>query len=370
MNNAKTIKEHSETFIILLGQNEAKRPIFSVLVKRTYNIESGQPGVRSEHTNPFVKIDEYYDNGDPEWSTVKFETDLVPYKRATDVVVIGKAYAPSGKPVAQMDASVEISDVKKVIRVIGDRHTIYRKRKPPLFTDPVEYTEMEIRYEKAYGGWDRLSEPDLPFAYPRNPVGTGVAVKNIPEVIDRLALPNLEDPDDLLTPERAVIEELNQWNRQPLPQGFGWFQRTWYPRCSFVGSVPGFVEPDEVMREEMLGLVPKGQIALARQFKLPSFDVRFNNGASPGLIFPYLTGGEKVKLTHLTPEGRLDFILPKDAPRIMLNIGLGKNELTSELHTVCIRIEEMQVDMVWRGAHEYPGIDWLPEMKQMTAEVF
>jgi hypothetical protein len=29
----------------------------------------------------------------------------------------------------------------------------------------------------------------------------------------------------------------------------------------------------------------------------------------------------------------------------------------------------MQVDLVWRGAHEYPGVDWLPEMKRLTAQV-
>src|SRR4029077_2092685 len=111
------------------------------------------------------------------------------------------------------------------------------------------------------------------------------------------------------------------------PQGLGWFQRTWYPRCSFVGSVPGFVDPDEVMREETLGLVPRGKIALARRFKLPSFDVRFNNGASPGLALPYLKGGELVRLRNLTPDAALDFNLPSDVPRIVLAIGLGANTL-------------------------------------------
>ena len=123
------------------------------------------------------------------------------------------------------------------------------------------------------------------------------------------------------------------------------------------------------MREELLGLVPKGQIALARQFKLPSFDIRFNNGASIGLVLPFMSGGERVKLTNMTKDGRLEFILPKEAPSIMLNISLGENELKPFLHSVCVRLDEMQVDMVWRGAHEYPGTDWLPEMKQMVIKV-
>src|SRR5262249_59745124 len=145
-------------------------------------------------------------------------------------------------------------------------------------------------------GWDLRSNPASPFTYPRNTKGRGVAMRNLPEVVDGLSLPNLEDPRDLLTPERVVLEHRTRWNRQPLPQGFGWFERIWYPRCSFVGAVPGDVDLAEPLREEALGLVPRGQVALARQFKLPSFDVRFNNGASPGLVLPHLAGDEHITL--------------------------------------------------------------------------
>jgi hypothetical protein len=265
--------------------------------------------------------------------------------------------------------SVEVAGRKKAIRVTGDRRCIYRERSAPGFTDPVPFTEMEIRNDRAYGGQDTQSNPDLPFYYPRNQAGKGIVVKNLRHSVEGLALPNLEDPQDLLTPDRLILGERDRWNRQPLPQGFGWFQRTWYPRCSFVGSVPGDVHLDEPMREELLGVVPKGQVALARQFKLPSFDVRFNNGASPGLIFPFLSGGEPVRLSNLTPEGQLNFLLPTETPRLMLDIGLGENQLKPALHTVCIRVAERQVDLVWRGAHEYPGQDWLPEMKKMIAQI-
>src|SRR5262249_8812650 len=139
--------------------------------------------------------------------------------------------------------------------------------------------------------------------------------------------------------------------------------------CSFVGAMPGFVDPGEPMREEALGLVPKGQIALARKFKLPGFDLRFGNGASPGLVFPYLSGGEAIRRINLTPPGQLRFMLPSDRPRMMLDIGLRESELKPVLHTVAIRPEEMQVDLVWRGDLEYPGVDWLPEMKRLRVEV-
>ena len=196
-----------------------------------------------------------------------------------------------------------------------------------------------------------------------------MAVRNLRDVVDGLQLPNVEDPQDPLTPDRILLGQPDRWNDQPLPHGFGWFQRTWYPRCSFVGAVPGLIDPDTVMQEERLGLVPKGQIALARRFQLPSFDARFNNGASLGLALPYLQGGEEVRLNGLSPDGPLHFALPTGRPRIMLDIGLGENELAAVVHTVCVRMGQGQVDVVWRGAHVYPGVHWLPEMRRMVAEV-
>jgi hypothetical protein len=369
MSAAATRTKPEETFAVLPGTNGDGTPIFSVLVKRTYDLRPGVGVVRAEKARPFVLADVYYDGGDAETSTVQYETDQVAYKPATDVVLIGKAYAPAGKPAARIVVALEVASRKKSIRVLGDRLCRYRPNLSPAFTDPVPFTEMELRYDRAYGGKDLRSMPDVEFYYPRNTMGKGLALRNVREVIEGLALPNLEDPGDLLTPERVVLGEPERWNRQPLPQGLGWFQKTWYPRCSFAGAVPGFVNLDEPMREEALGLVPPGQVALARQFKLPGFDVRFCNGASPGLVFPYLRGGEAVTLTNLTPDGELRFTLPKDQPRVRLDIGLGDNELQPMLQTVCLHVEDMQLDVLWQATHEYPGTDWLPEMKRLHAVV-
>jgi hypothetical protein len=358
-----------EVFTVVPGQTEAGKSIFAVLVKRTYDIRPNQVAERAEQTNPLIQVDLYYDDGDPETATLQYENDLTPYKVATDVVLVGKAYAPLGKPVTSLDVAVEVAGRRKAIRVIGDRRCAHRQDRDPVFTDPEPFAEMEIRYERAYGGKDLKSHELFEYYYPRNTMGSGLAIKNMTEVVDGLRLPNLEDPADLLTPERLVLGQMERWNQMPLPQGFGWYQKTWYPRCSFVGAVPAFVNLDEPMREEALGLVPKRQIALARQFRLPAYDIRFNNGASLGLAFPFLAGGELVKLMNLTPTGYLSFALPKEAPRIVLDIGLGENELKPVLQTVTIRPNEMQLDLVWRGAHEHPGIDWLPEMKKMVATV-
>jgi hypothetical protein len=113
-----------EVKAIVQGKNDEGQPIFSLLVKRTYDIRPGGRVVRAEKPRSFAKIDEYYDDGDPEWTTLKHENDLASFKLATDVVVIGKAYAPGGKPVPELDVIVEVAAFRKTLRVTGDRHWI------------------------------------------------------------------------------------------------------------------------------------------------------------------------------------------------------------------------------------------------------
>lgn len=363
-----TTGKRLDQYRVVSSKDDQKRHVFCVLVKRTYEIRLGG-AVRAAKDRPFDLIDIYHDDGDPETCSVQYENDLTPFKVATDVVVVGNVYAPEGRPAAVFDVCVAVGSTLKQIRVFGDRQCFYNGHGAPSVTDPQPILQVPLRYERAYGGTDTVSIPETLFAYPRNHLGRGFVLSNSPQAVHGLALPNFEDPFDLLTPERIVVGELENWWRQPMPQGFSWFQRTWYPRCSFAGSVPGFVDPDVVIREEQLGLVPKQQFKLARQFKLPSFDIRFNSGASPGLAVPFLAGGEQIRLFGFTREGQLVFRLPLDTPRISMNIGLGERELVTVLQTVLIRAEDAQMDLIWRGAHEYPGIDWLPEMKCLRVEV-
>jgi hypothetical protein len=123
------------------------------------------------------------------------------------------------------------------------------------------------------------------------------------------------------------------------------------------------------MMEERLGLLPKNYIALAKQFKLPSFHPRFNNGASFGMMFRDMKGDESISLRGFTPGGLLKFSLPGETPSISLDIGLGEQQLVGRLHTVSVRPDDLEVDLVWRGALEYEGYSWLPQMKRLHAEV-
>lgn len=197
------VAEPSTVFTVVQGHDDNRQPIFSVLAKRTYDVRANGRVELAETASPFVRADEYYEDGDPEWATVKHETDLAPFKVATDVVVIGSAYTPNNKPLSSIDVTVEVASHRKTLRVTGDRQCHYRPGLAPAFSDPVLFTKMPIQYERAYGGRDTQSDPKEPFFYPRNQCGLGVVLKNTKETIEGLPLPNIEDPEDLLTPDRS-----------------------------------------------------------------------------------------------------------------------------------------------------------------------
>jgi hypothetical protein len=354
---------------IVPGRNGQGEHVFTVLVKRSYSIADQKIAARCEHDAALRLTDAYYDGGEPDWSTVQYEGELAPSKPKTDVVVIARAHAPEGRPVDQMKVGMAIGDMRKVLLITGDRHCHHRPDLPPVFSEPQPFVAMEIRYDRAYGGRDELSDPQIPFHYPRNDKGKGVALHNMKGVIEGLALPNIEDPNDLLTPERVVIEDPLRWPLQPVPQGFGWRQRTWYPRSALLGACPPFLEPGTVTAEERAGLLPPDHAALARQNRLPPFEAHFNNGASIGQLFSHLQGNETVHLAGLTPQGHLQFMLPGDTPAVGLDLGEGLETLEVTLHTVSIVPDTGAMDLIWQASRPYPGYEWLPHMTRLHAEV-
>jgi len=353
--------------VILPGQTPEGHHILSVLLKRTYDIVSGGPCVRSEKDQKLIPGDVHY--GDPMNTTVKLESDFVPYKLATDVVLHGKVYAPQGVGTPELKAALRVGPVSKEIHVVGDRVCRYQGNTAPAFSDPKPFTTMELRYELAYGGVDIHSDPNVPCIYARNHLGRGFAVKNTKVSVEGLPLPNLEDPADRLTPDRLCVEKFWEWERQPMPASFGWFCKYWRPRAMFAGVMPADRLVAQQLRAMYAPAVPQEQRAMYEQTNLPNMDFRFFNGASPGLVAPFLRGDEEVRAVNLTQEGKLSFRLPGDSPGIGVDIGGGVQQPEVVLHTVMIRMEDRQVDLVWRGAIPYAGPDSLPDLKKMEVEV-
>jgi hypothetical protein len=200
-------------------------------------------------------------------------------------------------------------------------------------------------------------------------LGKGFAIRNAPEVLEGLLLPNIEDPTDLLAPERLCCGHFIHMDELPGPAGFGWTMKIWRPRLLLAGVMPADVAVARELRDVHRLAVPASQRALYDQTELPPMDFRFFNGASNGLVRPYLRGDEVIRTKHLALDGRLDFVLPGDQPHIAIDIGAGSISPVVRLHTVMIRPDEGEVDLVWRGAIPYAGPDWLPEMRRLDVEI-
>ena len=245
--------------------------------------------------------------------------------------------------------------------MIGDRVCRHSAGGDPVFGDPKPFTEMPLRYERAYGGVDVESDHRA-VSIPAESLGKGFAISNAKAAIDGLELPNLEDPADPLTPAR-VCSHIQNWAKKPVPTGFGWYSKFWHPRAGWAGILPADRPFEEMMRKAYAELIPQPARDAYEKNPLPTVDFRFFNGAPPGFSVPYLTGDEAIRLTNLTPEGNLVFLLPGDRPAVTLDIGDGRKEGHAVLQTVMIRADEREVDLVWRAAFLYPGPQWLPEMK-------
>jgi hypothetical protein len=187
--------------------------------------------------------------------------------------------------------------------------------------------------------------------------------------VDKLPLPNLEDPQSPLSGFPLCLGEYGQWISRPMPAGFGWFPKVWLPRAELAGILPRDRPVEQEIRQAYAKLLPADQREPYLKNGLRDMDFRFFNGAAHGLALPFLQGGEMIATENLSPAGKVSFQLPKERPRIGLDIGEGVQEPEVVMQTVMIRMDEQQIDLVWRGAVPYRGPDWLPEMRKMEVSI-
>jgi hypothetical protein len=340
-------------------------PIMAALVKRTYDIlPDGRCSPAAEQA-PLIPTDTFAEGKDPVTGSCLMESDFLPFKVATDVVVIGKVHAPGGMAAPRVKAAVSVAGVTKEIVAFGDRYCYWHEG-ILYFSEPEPFRSIDLLYENAYGGVDLTTYgADAPMIYPRNHIGKGFVVNPAPAALHGMVLPNLEDPHHPLTPETIAFGHMEEWQRQPMPQSFGWFGKFWYPRCSFAGVLPPYMRMYEEIQEAVLGLVPKDQVEQFKRFRMPMMDFRFFSGAAPGLAVPYLKGDEPVHLLGLDPRGALTVKLP--GPRLRVGIDLGDGFQFPEVvtHTVCFLKEENRLYMVWRAALPYGGPEKIDQIKRM-----
>jgi hypothetical protein len=311
-------------FETLFLVDEAFRPLLVPVVKATWTLTDDGHGPRlllAEQQLPLNLGGELW--GAPETSSYKYEPEVAFTKPATDVVMIGHAFAPRADSKEVM-VGLRVGSLDKEVLVSGDR--IWFKTLGTIaMSGPVRFEKIPLIYERAFGGWDRdHPDPRKHSVEPRNPVGRGY--RSAGGFVEGLQVPNLEDP-------HARIKGLGD---HPAPAGFGFVSPHWQPRAALAGTY------DEAWKKERAPLLPR------------NFDRRHLNAASPGLVAPgYLQGNEQVAIVGATPEGRLAFALPGlPPPTVEVRSSDGPPQAVAmALDTLIIEPdpEVRRVTMLWRG---------------------
>jgi hypothetical protein len=320
MGHAKVENKTPFAFEALYLVDEELRPLVVPIVKATFAIGRDGRCVRAEEQLPLNTGGECWGD-DPETSSYKYEPEVAFMKPATDVVLVGHAYA-ARRDTKEMRVGLRVGPLNKDLLAFGDR-VWFKALGSISMTKPIPFEKIPLTYERAFGGWDRAhADPRKHACEPRNPIGTGF--RGAGGFVEGIRVANIEDP-------RTPIKGFGD---RPAPAGVGFVSPHWQPRAALAGTY------DEAWKKDRSPLLPK------------NFDRRHLNGASPGLIAPgYLRGDEAVTAVGVSPEGTLSFSLPAlPAPNVrIVRQGGQAQPVPLALDTIIIEPDDRRVILLWRG---------------------
>lgn len=321
--------------LVYANEDAQGRQFDILIVKQSYHLNGNFQLAQSPEQEPLNFSDTCF--GEVNVTSLRYPSDLVPYKPATDVIVIADAFAQDGKPASEWEVSVQAGPVGQRLRVTGPREW-QRKLGQWRLTDPQPVTHVPLRHELAYGG--ECPGPDgTILTDERNPIGRGMAHPDT-------------HPKDQPIPAPEVLAlgaALTDPFRRLEPAGFGPIPPAWLPRRPLGGTYDN---------DWLVNTWPHW----ARDY-----DFAFHNSAARGMKAKgFLQGNEVVRLTGLHPErAEITFHLPGDTVIAHL---LDRNEqrrmVRLNLDTVYIDIldaapEDCLISLTWRMAFLDANVEWL-----------
>ena len=283
-----------------------------ILAKATFKI--GEQWTLTEEQPEPVLADEYW--GEPEYSSLKKISDYHLGKSNTDILMTGSAFSLNSSFVSELDVHLRVGQCTKTVRVFGDRQW-----NNGLISKATPFQSMPMVFERAYGG--QHTKNDVIYCEESNPVGVGFCGKRNINEFNGLHLPNLEDPQQLIS----------TFKDRPTPACFSPISAHWQPRVSFAGTY------DEQWQKTCAPYLPK------------NFDKRFFNSAASELIYPgFLTGGEQVEITNMHPKGSLKFSLPFVKLKSDVLIDNSIHTVALNLETLLIEPNDLIISMIWKGS--------------------
>lgn len=298
-----------------------------IVAKATFTF--GEDGVEPDTQDPYALFDE-----DEETELGLLPADLLPRRDpAFEVVLLGVAHAPEGRPVPSMTVRLSVGARSRSMAVFGDRW--WNTYGQPM--EPEPFARMPLTWNRAFGGTAEAwfdEHTSLDVRDPMNPLGRGFdAEARARELAEALeppeTYPRLEDRDRPLPNLEAIEQRIASPTDAPDPECWA--------------TVPmdiGFSQIRTIREIE-----EHGRIRNPRQA-----EVRVYHRAHPDWVTSLPEAGAPVRLEGLTPEGITEFRLPR--LRVLADYVLGDRTGTRELrpHLLALLPEERRFYLVFREA--------------------
>jgi len=267
------------------------------------------------------------------------------------------------KDVLDTRAKAEARKLKDEEGTLRDRATEFGDLKLSDDGWAAKYTNIKVEKTKK-----KLEDSEVPaIPYPSNFGGKGFVVSHVEEAVDKVPLPNIEDPDDLLQPEGYIVE-MTEFSLDKLrtPAGWGTYALGSYPRLRYFGAYPWDVETAKKMKEKAKEGFDeedpddKASIESIDKQEIPVMQPLAFQEAHPKLQVKELRGDESVYFTNLTPEGNLFFKLPGIHPTVTLDMSQGPEPVSMRIDQVLFDLDEPKkpaVEIVWRGFYKLKSFE-------------
>lgn len=262
-------------------------------------------------------------------------------KVQSEVFMVGKCYAPGGKPAKRLFVDLDIGPIIKRVVVTGNRFWKRGERQEGLFSrvvgsdwemsEPEPFTEMDIGWKNAFGGE----------GYAENPMGKGYLPTGMSPSLDHTnPLPNIERPEWMVSAPNSIAD----------PAGYGPIDIAWPQRAGKYGK-----KYDKKWERE--------------RYPEPAVDMdpTYYNAApmDQQLKRVFFEGDERFVITHMHPDkARLESRLPQVRPRCFTLQTGGKRERWREIglhpETVWLFPNIERGVMIYRGLIEidtFYGVD-------------
>ena len=329
--------------LVYANEDAQGRQFDILIVKQSYHLTEDFQLRQSPEQEPLNFSDTCF--GEVNVTSLRYPSDLVSYKPATDVIVIADAFAPDGKPASEWEVSIQAGPVAQRLQVSGPREW-QRRRGQWRLTDPQPVMRVPLRHEFAYGG-ECPGPDDTILTDERNPIGRGMAHPDV-------------HPKDRSIPAPQVLAlgtTLTDPFRRLEPAGFGPIPPAWLPRRPLGGTY------DDDWLENTW------------PHWAADYDFAFHNSAARGLkARGFLQGDEMIRLTGLHPErAEIAFQLPGDTVIAhLLGLDEQRRMVRLNLDTVYIDIldaapEDCLIALTWRMAFLDADVSWLEIDSEGTA---